>query len=144
MPLPQDIRPVFQDIQDTLVRSDARTQEAAQAFLRAAAANAQEMPQAEHVTLYSPGRRSTTLYWPDESVVTVRVFSINDGLAASTVTPGRTAPDVSLTTPAIELWACAAVGSSRKRALATKASNELRRILYSFSCKLTGLERRSV
>ena len=23
MPLPQDIRPVFQDIQDTLVRSDA-------------------------------------------------------------------------------------------------------------------------
>jgi hypothetical protein len=23
MPLPQDIRPVFQDIQDTLIRSDA-------------------------------------------------------------------------------------------------------------------------
>jgi hypothetical protein len=29
----------------------------------------------------------------------VRVFSINTGLDASTVTPGKTAPDESLTTP---------------------------------------------
>jgi hypothetical protein len=32
------------------------------------------------------------------------------GLAASTVTPGRTAPDVSLTTPAMVAWAYAVAG----------------------------------
>jgi hypothetical protein len=37
------------------------------------------------------------------SLVTVRTFSINAGLAASTVTPGSTLPDASLTMPAIEL-----------------------------------------
>ncbi len=46
-------------------------------------------------------------YWPLPSVTAVRTFSISVGLAASTVTPGRTAPDASFTTPAIEapLWA---------------------------------------
>ena len=56
-------------------------------------------------TAYVPGRRSTILYCPEASVVTERTFSINSGLAASTVTPGITAPDVSLTTPAIALCA---------------------------------------
>src|SRR5881397_2143797 len=42
------------------------------------------------------------LYCPEPSVTTVRTFSISAGLAASTVTPGSTAPVVSLTTPAIE------------------------------------------
>jgi hypothetical protein len=37
--------------------------------------------------------------------VTVRTFSIKTSLEASTVTPGSTAPDVSLTTPVIALWA---------------------------------------
>jgi primosomal protein N' (replication factor Y) len=37
-----------------LVRSEARTQEAAQAFLRAAAEAAKQLPQAQAVTLYSP------------------------------------------------------------------------------------------
>src|SRR5262249_38807527 len=37
----------------------------------------------------------------------VRTFSINAGLAASTVTPGSTAPDVSRTTPAMPLACCA-------------------------------------
>ena len=32
-------------------------------------------------------------YWPDPSVVAERVFSINAALAASTVTPGSTAPE---------------------------------------------------
>ena len=43
--------------------------------------------------------------WPALSVTTERVFSISAGLAASTVTPGNTAPDVSLTTPAMDAWA---------------------------------------
>ena len=49
-------------------------------------------------------------YWPLPSVTTDRVFSISASLAASTVTPGSTAPDVSFTTPTIALCACAAVG----------------------------------
>ena len=47
-----------------------------------------------------------TLYWPVPSVTTVRVFSRSAGLDASTVTPGSTAPDASLTTPAIEALPC--------------------------------------
>ena len=47
-------------------------------------------------------------YWPVPSVTTVRTFSVSDGLEASTVTPGRTAPDESLTTPAIVACASAA------------------------------------
>src|SRR5437867_3075449 len=43
------------------------------------------------------------LNWPCSSVDTVRTFSMRAGLAASTVTPGRTAPDVSRTTPAMPL-----------------------------------------
>jgi hypothetical protein len=38
-------------------------------------------------------------YWPVPSVTTARIFSINAGLDASTVTPGSTAPDGSFTTP---------------------------------------------
>ena len=62
-------------------------------------------PASVNVTVYMPGRRSTILYWPVLSVTTERTFSIREGLDASTVTPGRTAPDVSLTSPAID--ACA-------------------------------------
>src|SRR5580765_2371926 len=47
-----------------------------------------------------PGRRSTRRYAPLPSVTTDRVFSMRAGLAASTVTPGSTAPDESLTLPA--------------------------------------------
>src|SRR5437899_12856331 len=57
-------------------------------------------------------------YRPRSSVTTKRTFSIRAGLAASTVTPGITAPDVSLTTPAMaapsELCAQAAAGSNTK------------------------------
>ena len=41
------------------------------------------------------------LYWPVPSVATERTFSISTELDASTVTPGSTAPDASLTIPAI-------------------------------------------
>src|SRR5215212_10653660 len=54
------------------------------------------------------------LYCPEPSVIADRTFSISAGLDASTVTPGSTAPDASLTVPAMELvfWACAARGSN--------------------------------
>src|SRR5215468_3346849 len=50
--------------------------------------------------------------------MTVRTFSMSAGLAASTVTPGSTAPEASLTTPAIPLAAAcwAAVDGGRNSA----------------------------
>ena len=59
-----------------------------------------------------PGRKSTTRYCPVPSVVTVRTFSIRTGLATSTVTPGSTPPDASLTTPVMAACARAAAGKS--------------------------------
>src|SRR6266545_7797257 len=47
--------------------------------------------------------------WP--SVTAVRTFSIRTGLAASTVTPGSTAPELSRTTPAMPLVCCARAGA---------------------------------
>jgi hypothetical protein len=60
-----------------------------------------EKPGSVNVTVYTPGRKSVILYWPWASVVAVRTRSISAGLAASTVTPGSTAPLVSRTTPAM-------------------------------------------
>src|SRR6476646_10257072 len=42
--------------------------------------------------------------------MTERVFSMSAGLDTSTVTPGRTAPEASLTVPTIDACACAIVG----------------------------------
>ena len=44
--------------------------------------------------------------------MTLRLCSMRTGLAASTVTPGSTAPEVSLTTPVNVLCACAIDGSA--------------------------------
>src|SRR5688572_10095759 len=52
-------------------------------------------------------------YWPDPSVTEDRTFSIRTSLAASTVTPGSTAPDESVTTPVIVDCAAACAGSRR-------------------------------
>src|SRR5437867_5203778 len=68
-------------------------------------------PVSVKVTVYSPGRRSTIRYWPVPSVVAARVPSMRDGLDTSTVTPGSTAPDGSLTIPAIALCANEAVAA---------------------------------
>src|SRR5437762_1303677 len=57
-------------------------------------------PSSVNVTEYVPGRRFVIWYWPVPSLVAVRDFSMSTGLAASTVTPGSTRPDASLTTPA--------------------------------------------
>src|SRR5258705_10548325 len=51
-------------------------------------------------------------YWPVASVTTDRTLSIRAGLAASTRTPGRTAAEVSLTTPVIAACAKAVDGRS--------------------------------
>jgi len=50
-------------------------------------------------------------YRPELSVSAERTFSMSTGLDASTVTPGSTAPDVSLTVPVIVAWANAAAGT---------------------------------
>src|SRR6185503_1723227 len=55
------------------------------------------------------------VYCPDPSVAATRTFSMSAGLAASTVTPGSTAPDASLTTPAIDAWANAATGRTNNQ-----------------------------
>ncbi len=68
-------------------------------------------PGSENVTEYVPGRRSSMRYSPEPSVTVERVFSMRTGLDVSTVTPGSTAPDESLTTPVIDAWANASVGN---------------------------------
>jgi len=85
-------------------------------------------PDKENVTEYVPGRRSTMLYRPAPAVIAVRVFSISAGLAASTVTPGSTAPDESCTSP--EILACAEANAGRQRmpAAITRSSALARRI----------------
>src|SRR5262245_31491903 len=67
-----------------------------------------------------PGGSSTILYWPAPSVTAVRTFSINAGLDASTVTPGRTAPVASLTVPETAAVPCAAAttGNNTRKPLA--------------------------
>src|SRR5580765_5189429 len=68
-------------------------------------------PVSVNVTVYVPGLRSRMRYCPVPSVIDDRTFSISTELDASTVTPGRTAPDTSLTVPVIEDWARANVGN---------------------------------
>jgi hypothetical protein len=58
-----------------------------------------------------PGCKLSIRYWPVESVVAERAFSISAGLDASTVTPGSTAPDASLTVPARVTCAHTALGT---------------------------------
>jgi hypothetical protein len=66
--------------------------------------------------VYEPGRRSTIWYWPAPSVTAERTFSMSTGLAASTVTPGNTAPDASFTVPAIEACANSEAGTTSRHA----------------------------
>ena len=51
---------------------------------------------------------------------------MSTGLEASTVTPGSTAPLVSLTTPEKALWADAATGSSRSNANPNRTADLIR------------------
>src|SRR5688572_33022364 len=72
-----------------------------------------------------PGRRFSILYAPFESVATDRTLSMSTSLAASTVTPGSTAPVASLTTPANALCARAVVGHASRHASAHTDSSSL-------------------
>src|SRR5262245_52375027 len=56
-------------------------------------------PCSEKVRTYSPSGRFSNRYKPCESVTSTAAPPIRDGLAASTVTPARMAPDSSLTKP---------------------------------------------
>ena len=56
-------------------------------------------PVSLNVSEYVPGFRPVMRYCPAPSVTAVRTFSMRAGLDASTVTPGSTAPDWSLTVP---------------------------------------------
>ena len=72
-----------------------------------------ENPGSVNVSVYVPGLRSTMRYRPALSVIEERDFSMRTSLAASTVTPGRTAPDGSLTVPVIEPCANTVEGTKR-------------------------------
>src|SRR5207247_5099934 len=78
-----------------------------------------------------PGRKSAIVYWPRASVSTARDFSIGTGLLASTVTPGRTAPEVSFAAPAMALCAAAGAGSANHTRATSDASETLRRMFPS-------------
>src|SRR4051812_47852425 len=64
-------------------------------------------------------------YWPEPSVTAVRTLSMSAGLAASTVTPGRTAPEASLATPEIDAPLCAAAVQAVSSTHAAAASTLL-------------------
>src|SRR5262245_4751471 len=88
-----------------------------------------ENPDRENVTVYEPARRSTMRYWPLPSVVADLPFSISAGLAASTVTPGSTAPDESRTVPVIDAWANAWGAAARNMATTRHAAPDVRMTL---------------
>src|SRR4030095_6643777 len=67
---------------------------------------------------------------------------IRTGLVASTVTPGRTAPDVSLTDPAMTAWASAVCGMTR--ALTTKSTPLTIPRIHSPRCARSLVTRRLV
>ena len=75
---------------------------------------------------------------PSLSLVAVRTFSISAGLAASTVTPGKTPPDVSLTTPAMLLvcWADAAAAHSNQERTTTPTLKRRDAKSHPLECEL--------
>ena len=90
-------------------------------------------PGSAKVRDYVPDPRLTMRYWPVGSVVATRTFSMRTLLVASTVTPGRTAPDGSLTVPVIEAWAKANVGSK-----ANQVNRETRMPIAAIAAPLGG------
>jgi hypothetical protein len=63
-----------------------------------------------------PGRSARIEYWPEPLVTVERVFSMSAGLDTSTVTPGSTPPEASLTVPVIALVCADAITGVRTRA----------------------------
>src|SRR5437762_6408324 len=62
--------------------------------------------------------------WPVASVMTDRTFSISAGLAASTLTPGSTPPELYLTTPVIAACAKAVDGTSTETSTNRRAHED--------------------
>src|SRR5947208_7017669 len=87
-----------------------------------------EKPVSVNVTMYVPGMSSMMRYSPRSSVTALRTFSMRTGLDASTVTPGSTAPDVSVTTPAMvaELVPCPWAGNAPRNTPTTTAATQAR------------------
>src|SRR5690242_18336367 len=74
---------------------------------------------------YVPGGSAGNRNEPSASVTAV-LTPTNDGLLASTVTPGKTAPDESLTVPCIEpVCSCAHRGTALNKAAASNAASFL-------------------
>ncbi len=78
-------------------------------------------PSSVKVTVYSPGRRSTTWYRPSTAVVVTFSRSISAGLVTATVTPGSVLPESSTTTPTMPPADCAweSAGTKARRLAAT-------------------------
>src|SRR6266849_6270635 len=98
-----------------------------------------EKPVSVNVTVYVQGMSSMMRYSPRSSVTALRTFSMRTGLDASTVTPGSTAPDVSVTTPAMvaELVPCAGTGAELKirNAVAQRPRHVMRHMEAPFRTK---------
>src|SRR2546422_10056645 len=77
---------------------------------------------------------------PVSSVTAERTCSINAGLFASTVTPGNTAPEVSVTTPvsAAPAWARATVGTKTRQMVRIKSICARMTVLLKFVGKAFG------
>ena len=97
----------FRNLPDTHVDADRRGERPLQ--LDAVAPDRRETAQREGDGIRA-GPQILEAYCPVSLVTVDRTFSISAGLDASTVTPGRTAPDVSRTTPVIDACAGASAG----------------------------------
>src|SRR5215831_2647945 len=93
-----------------------------------------------NVTEYVPGSRSTTRYCPVPSVSAVRVFSMSTGLDTSTVTPGRTPPDGSLTVPAMVACASTVPGKTTAITASDAILKQLRMAIPPALCVLCHVE----
>ena len=81
-----------------------------------------------NVSEYVPGFRPVMRYWPALSVTAVRTFSMRAGLDASTVTPGSTPPDSSLTVP-VRVPCADAKDGSRTAAIRIRTTLNARRMV---------------
>ena len=84
------------------------------------------------VSVYVPGFRPVIRYCPAPSVTPMRTFSIRAGLDASTVTPGSTAFDSSLTVP-VRVPCANAKDGSRTAAVRSRKTFDARRMGASSS-----------
>ena len=87
-------------------------------------------PGRTNVTSYDPGGSASNTNRPVPSVKTVATSPLAWS-RASTVTPGRTPPVVSVTAPLMEAsWPCASAGARATARIATRASNRMGCILF--------------